>query len=395
MLQWIRGAYARVVAWFRPAPPPEPEKTSPEPGVVLAPAPDVERATRTELERAVEGESTTSSERPERRGEKHDFSHHYLRQDLSEKLGYVLERFENLSPRRAESTLDDMAMLEDLWGGDFLLLDRAIGDRMIGGSKWDIIDGIPTSETADAVWPVDQAFVYAREGHIELMRLTTVSLKELRGMPMKMVTSKMLRATGGYFFDDGSWRCYHNIFGLVGEDWRMMTTPRRYDLSNLHIPDMKKWNKRIKDRLPSVFRYEFDWHVAFGSIDGGPRVVTPINPQQALKLFRNRQAMAGETRRAALKHWVEEHWREGEEGIAYICHHLRGHTKFKWSDLSCELFVSASDLRKNDFFKKQASEWRAKRKHNRVRVHLKQRADNRSTRPSILTATNDGLESSK
>jgi uncharacterized protein YdaU (DUF1376 family) len=63
--------------------------------------------------------------------------------------------------------------------------------------------------------------------------------------------------------------------------------------------------------------------------------------------------------------------------------------------LSCELFVSASDLRKNEFFKMQASEWRAKRQHNRVRVHLKRRADNRSKQPSISTATNDGLESSK
>jgi hypothetical protein len=285
----------------------------------------------------------------------------------------VLEHFENLSTRRADYATSDMSILEDLWGGDFLLLDRAIGDRMIGGGKWDIIDGVPTSETADAVWPIDQAFVLVRKNHIELMRFTTVSLKELRGLPMKMVRPRMIRVIGGLFFDDGGWRCYENIFGLVGEDWRMMTTPGRYDQSNLDISDSKRWNKRIKSRLPSVFRYEFDWHVAFGSIDGGPRVVTPINPGQALKLFKNREAMVDLGRRAALKHWVEDHWREGDEGIAYICHHLRGHTKFKWSDLSCELFVSAYDLRKNDFFKKQASEWRAKRKHNRVRVHLKRK----------------------
>lgn len=321
---------------------------------------------------------STDVERPEnaragRKGEKHDFSYHHLRRDLSEELRYVLEHFENLNPRRAEFAAGDMAILEELWGGDFLLLDRGIGDRMIGGGKWDVIDGIPTSETADAVWPLDHAFATVRQDHIELMRFATVTSKELRGLPMKMVRPKMIRVLGGILYDSGTWRCYENIFGLVGEDWRMLTTPDRYDLANLDNADMKSWDKRIKDHLPSIFRYEYDWHVAFGSIYNGPRVITPINPVQALKLFKNREAAADKTRRAALKHWVEEHWREDEEGLAYICHHLRGHTRFRWSDLNCELFVSAYDLRKNDFFKKQASEWRAKRKHNRVKVHLKKK----------------------
>lgn len=82
--------------------------------------------------------------------------------------------------------------------------------------------------------------------------------------------------------------------------------------------------------------------------------------------------MEGETRRAALRHWVREHYRETKvTGLAFVCNHLRGKTIFQWRSLACEIFVSAFDLEKSEFFKKQAADWRANRKHNSVKFRLK------------------------
>ena len=121
-----------------------------------------------------------------------------------------------------------------------------------------------------------------------------------------------------------------------------------------------------------AFSARYEWHVAFGTIPKGPRVLLPTNPAGCLQLFKNRDKTQGKKRRSALRHWVEQHYRDfAEVGIAFVCHHLRGHTQFMWSGFNCELFVSAYDLEKNEAFKQQAHEWRAQRKHNRVRVHIK------------------------
>jgi hypothetical protein len=100
----------------------------------------------------------------------------------------------------------------------------------------------------------------------------------------------------------------------------------------------------------------------------GPRLLLPTNPTASLQLFRNRERVAGETRRQKLKHWVSEHWRDGETSLEYVCNHLRGNTRFQWYDLECELFVSEYDLHMASFFKAQASEWRSRRVHNLAKL---------------------------
>ena len=82
----------------------------------------------------------------------------------------------------------------------------------------------------------------------------------------------------------------------------------------------------------------------------------------------------GEKRRSALRHWVTNHYMEHEEaGSVYVRDHLRGNTNFRWANFPCEIMVSAYDLEKNEFFRLQAEEWRAVRKHNRVKVRIKKK----------------------
>jgi hypothetical protein len=124
-----------------------------------------------------------------------------------------------------------------------------------------------------------------------------------------------------------------------------------------------------------TFAMRYSWHVAFGREHDGFRVILPTNPEDCLKLFRNRTLTAGMNRRAALKHWVEKHLRESQDaGSIYVRDHLRGHTEFTWNEMECEILVSGFDLEKNEYFKQEAANWRTIRKHNRgARVRVKRK----------------------
>jgi hypothetical protein len=144
--------------------------------------------------------------------------------------------------------------------------------------------------------------------------------------------------------------------------------PRTWEFSG----DPEWVDHTVKLIMTGCFESRYHWHVAFGSDDHKLRVVVPTNPTGALKLFKDRELTSGKTRREALRHWVEHHYRDDEEaGTIYIRDHLRGHTDFGWNKMPCELMVSAYDLEKNDAFKNEAALWRATRKHNSVRVRLK------------------------
>jgi len=264
-------------------------------------------------------------------------------------------------------------------GCDFLLLNPELGQRMKGGDKWGVIEGVPAYETVEAIWPFDYAFVWSRDQKIELWRLTSVDPKEARGI-VQNVRPHMIRFSRGEFGDNGVWLCENSYLGLFRNAWRSLEPDHRRPLN---LDWVRYYSDQFNYMLPSILAARYEWHVAFGTIPNGPRILLPTNPKGALKLFSNRELEPGQTRRGALKHWVQEHWRDSDKsGLEYVCNHLRGHTQFKWSEMDCELFVSAYDLEKNDFFQRQAAEWRAQRKHNRVRVRVK-RGQKSAAMPSL------------
>jgi len=124
--------------------------------------------------------------------------------------------------------------------------------------------------------------------------------------------------------------------------------------------------------MSAALTSRYNWHVALGREDGF-RICLPTSPRGCLSLFKTRDRKAGAARRASLRHWVQHHWRSVSEiDLAYVRDHLRGATIFNWRGFNCEILVSAFDLEKNEFFKNQAAEWRSARKHNRVRVRIKE-----------------------
>lgn len=357
-----------------PKPPPPPPRPMPPPPQPEPPRPQAQ---------AAEPEPEQPGEPPSKQRKKYDSSYIHLRRDLAQTAEYMLDRFEKLHKLPGNEYFDSHRLLDDLWGCDFLLFDKELGERMKGGDKWSVVDDVGTTELAEAVWPIDYAVAYETsitdeseisEG-VQLYRMHTVTAKDIRGKVTR-VAPKMIRYLMGDFYDNGYWCVCEGYAGLINDRWILL-----HNGSDDYPLQIKRERHNFVFKvMHSIFAARYEWHVAFGTIPGGPRILLPTNPTAALHLFKNREKAPGKTRRDILKHWVEEHWRDTLADLQFVCNHLRGHTIFNWSGFGCELFVSAYDLEKNEIFKKEAKAWRAQRKHNRVRVHLKKTTpDNRAT----------------
>jgi len=329
---------------------------------------------------------------PEQSGEppsiKHrDTTYLHLRRELVDIGQYMLDRFENLHTHRsaAEYSKNDLNLLAELWGCDFLVMDPDLGKRMKGGDKWSAIGGEGNeAELAEALWPIDYAIAYQADSEeldksdpgVILYRIHTVTARQVRGK-VRRVAHKMIHYVVGCFHDDGTWTVFDGYAGMIGKKW-ILLQPEADDWPVEIKHERNDWFAKI---MSCALTARYEWHVAFGTIPGGPRLLFPTNPTAALNLFKYRDKMPGKNRRQMLKHWVEQHWRDTVADLQYVCNHLRGHTHFNWCGFGCELFVSAFDLEKNEVFKKEAKAWRAQRKHNRVRVHIKKGAapDSRPT----------------
>jgi hypothetical protein len=316
-----------------------------------------------------------------------DSTYTHLRRDLAATADYVLDRFEHLAKHKAEYTPEDVKLLGDLWGCDFLMLDRNLGERMKGGDRWSTATTIgDENDLAEMLWPIDYAialdmasydkFHDDKEKGIILYRIRSATAKEMRSKVAKVVP-KMVHYVIGHFYDNGHWSIVEGVAGLMAGKWVLL----HIDAESLSLEIKRDRTEWITTIMASALTARYEWHVAFGTVTDGPRLLFPTNPGAALHLFRNRDVAPGRVRRDQLKHWVEQHWRDNMDDLAYVCHHLRGHTRFRWNGFGCELFVSEYDLEKNAFFKQQAKEWRAQRQHNRVRVHLKKRYDDNEVRP--------------
>lgn len=367
--QWLKQLFFRTAAVQQPAAAGAPGQdcisTSPTPPQSV---PELPPILTSALERPI---------KPPR--EKHDFTFHYLRKDLASLALDVLDRFEHLSTRRAEEVGGDMKLLEELWGCDFLMLDRDIGERMKGGDKWSAVSADDAAELAEIMWPIDYAIARTYESEDEddeekrpclrLFRIYSVTPEQVRGKELNNVVPKMVRYITGYFFDNGLWHIGAGYMGWMNGQWV------RLKIDGMAPGPRKARARWVAKVMACALTARYEWHVAFGTIPGGPRLLFPTNPAGSLRLFKNRELQGGQVKRDMLKHWVTEHWRDDKdsEGLIYVCNHLRGHTKFNWMDFGCELFVSQFDLEKNEFFKQQAHEWRSQRQHNRVKVKLRKK----------------------
>jgi hypothetical protein len=80
----------------------------------------------------------------------------------------------------------------------------------------------------------------------------------------------------------------------------------------------------------------------------GPRARFVTDVQGIREVFRLRDVPAGQKRRAALLHWVKEHWRKQRCLTAndriWVRTHLRGTWAFNWNGLHGQIEPSSDDI---------------------------------------------------
>lgn len=126
-----------------------------------------------------------------------------------------------------------------------------------------------------------------------------------------------------------------------GERWVYAPGKRTPD-----VLEMIRWMDEYTGVCAAVAVANFDhWMVSFG-YEGTPLATLKTDPYGAREAFRLRDAPPGRQRRAALRHWVREHWRRtgNDDGSALVREHLRGALRFTWNGLSCEITPSIRDI---------------------------------------------------
>lgn len=96
-----------------------------------------------------------------------------------------------------------------------------------------------------------------------------------------------------------------------------------------------------------ALRRRYLWSVMLGEGDG-PRARFMTDPIGVRESFRLRDIPPGKMRRAALLHWVREHWRKRREPTAndrsWVRQHLRGAWSYSWNGLRCTIEPAPADL---------------------------------------------------
>lgn len=142
------------------------------------------------------------------------------------------------------------------------------------------------------------------------------------------------------FRHDGSYASMHLYAAWIAGEW--------VPASSIGSATARHWIPfrrfvRFAHSLQFVRRY--DWRVNI-AIDSGPSVAFVTDPIGAREVFRLRDIPNGGERRAALLHWVSEHWRKRRKDPdeeRKVRAHLRGATEFQWNGLRCCIRPSEFD----------------------------------------------------
>ena len=127
------------------------------------------------------------------------------------------------------------------------------------------------------------------------------------------------------------------------EDMRMLPQWRQVRPVKCSLLGWEKFG--IQVTLGLQFTQRYYWRVLLG-YQGHPRIGFMTDAAGAHATFRLRDIPEGRQRRAALKHWVTEHWRQDRTDPALerqVRAHLRGASEFTWNGFRCALRPSSYD----------------------------------------------------
>lgn len=109
-------------------------------------------------------------------------------------------------------------------------------------------------------------------------------------------------------------------------------------------------NEHLRKQMALMFTDRYEWNVELGYQNGGPTFKLIIPPRAIPRLFKLRDVPDGKKRRAALRNWITDHWRQKPESdeSTYVRKHLRGSLSFTMDDMKFVVHPSEFDLDKNE-----------------------------------------------
>jgi hypothetical protein len=169
---------------------------------------------------------------------------------------------------------------------------------------------------------------------------TVMQLTRVRGIAPHMVELAI-----GYICSDGTYFAGRTWAGWRANKWvEFLRTDSGPKARRAFSP--QKIDKVIKTSQSFALSERYWWHVSLGFL-GNPRVKLPTDSTGVKNAFALRDVPEGKQRRAALRHWVTDHWRQNRADPDlenYVRQHLRGAVEFNWNGLRCRLEPSRYDL---------------------------------------------------
>lgn len=212
-------------------------------------------------------------------------------------------------------------------------------------------------------WPMDARAGVCTDTFWLFKSIRTTSAKEWRGK-VKMTPSRMIEICETGVYPTGetfSSVCPYGVMGGKLVELFVHNHPMAgirvhpgdvYSRGSSFVDDIDKNTPLLDYQIGQAIelRREYLWSVVIGE-EGIPRARFSTDPIGIREAFRLRDIPPGKARRAALRHWVREHWRKNRTTSAadraFISAYLRGATLFTWDGLSCEIQPSRDDMRKN------------------------------------------------
>ncbi len=209
----------------------------------------------------------------------------------------------------------------------------------LAGGDEGLID--PSYHPSEVNWPITTRTISLdidRPGNLAVSICRGLSPRDVRGRVSPSLPYPIMEAD--WFPRDGF--ASSMIFGRSGEfQWRHISAGARGRGQDLE----QDWSRRIQLALGISQFLRTRWRVYLSN--GGLGVTFPTDPVGVQEVFRLRDIPEGKERRAALRHWVTEHWRiniqDAREEIL-VREHLRGAQKFSWSGLNCRVTPSEEDF---------------------------------------------------
>lgn len=191
----------------------------------------------------------------------------------------------------------------------------------------------------------------------QIAKVKSVRPSECRGK-IRIFSPTIVNILFTHIWADGGYAttsCYF-IYDSRQNKWVDATQGLDNPFNNPHLnkayqSDDQKINNIIKTCICLQFYSRYTWIARLG-YSGKHNIDLWINPRSARHLFKLRDIPEGGNRRAAIKNWVSQHWRQKdyctEEDRVFVRQHLRGAIDFKWRGFNVQIIPSEYDLEQNE-----------------------------------------------